>query len=1025
MISSAWLTALRLDQRHSPEFIRKGEDLSHVPHGAIIRQSFEQLNVSAMHCISGVPSIAFLVQEHFDQAIVDQAHKALWNQGLVTLMMVISGDTLHVYSLSELPVDSSSGKQTADRLVTTFSLIHNALELKDLVLGVESGRFIAANEEKFDPKNRVDQVLLSNLEVTVKRLVGCGMGIEPAQALLMQVMFIAYLEDKEIINSAYFEQAIRNSKISSLLQLLNDGRENTFLQLFKLLKKHFNGDLFVAPCSFDVSDRVAPLKTSYIKVLAEFRSGNLNLITGQYQFWPYDFRYIPIELISAVYDRFLGFNAGAKRESGAYYTPMFLADVVVEQAWDELSEKQKSTGRYVDPSCGSGIFLVRLFDKMVEQWRIEHNNKQPSWSSLLAILKRIHGFDIKKESIRVSAFSLYIALLEKSRPAEILKLMEKERLLPKLCGETLQVCDFFDVPADGNQYELVIGNPPWVSRRGEQKSAAAWCKENQRTMPGQEIAWGFAWKTLFHCDKEGVIALLLKATSFLTSQNSTFVSERKKWLENTRILRVINFADMRFQLFDGGDAPTALVLYKPPKDGSDNYRFDYWVPKADLNLKTKRLLTLSSIDKATLPIQMVIKDQLLLKRRMWMQTPDAKLFQYLNHLPKLGNKLVTYQTSKKKGFDLTGKWVIGQGFNPAQIHRIKEKGYKTTQSEILTEIPHLDASMFRPIVMPTIESEAWKTNVVYRRNFEAGYRAPHILVMQGVNSQNGRLRASYCIQDLSFRTSVQAIKFGSQDTQEAKFLTLLLNSSLIAWILFHHSSVMAMERDKVPQNELLAIPYPSPENMSDKNKARSAFNDGVKLMDKLLGQRDALLRTEVTEYINEIDNIIYRYFDLDETDITLVEDALHHFFPSMQRRAKTKNLPSLWIDTTEHDWKLYGEHLSKALTEWLSGSSRAVTELVGSSSDLAVISIRLTENTAIPLFQSNSNQDMDAILEKIWKVLPSKLPGNFQLIPDLRVFIDDVLYLVKPRKRRFWLGSTALADADAIAAELLSQQSGK
>ena len=1025
MISSAWLTALRLDQRHSPEFIRKGDDLSNVPHGAIIRQSFEQLNVSAMHCISGVPSIAFLVQDDFDQVKVDQVHKALWNQGLATLMIVISGETLHVYSLSQLPIDSGSGKQKADRLVTTFSLILDALELKDLVLGVESGRFIAANEEKFDPKNRVDQVLLSNLEVTVKRLLDHGMGLEPAQALLMQVMFIAYLEDKGIINSKYFEKATRNSKIDSLVQLLNDGRVNKFLQLFKLLKKHFNGDLFVAPCSFDVSDKATALKTSYIKVLAEFRSGNLNLTTGQYQFWPYDFRYIPIELISAVYDRFLSFNAGTKRESGAYYTPMFLADVVVEQAWDELSEKQKSMGRYVDPSCGSGIFLVRLFDKMVEQWRNDHN-QQPSWRSLLAILKRIHGFDIKKESIRVSAFSLYIALLEKSRPAEILKLMEKERLLPKLCGETLQVCDFFDVPPGGNQYELVIGNPPWVSRRGEQKSAAVWCKENQRTMPGQEIAWGFAWKALSHCDKEGVIALLLKATSFLTNHSSTFLKARKQWMENIHLTRVINFADMCFQLFDGGNAPTALMVYKTLNNEHGNYRFDYWVPKADLNLKTKRLLTLSSVDKATLPIQLVKEDHLLLKRRMWMQTPDAKLFQYIHDLPKLSRKLSTHQNRTKLNVGLDNStWLIGQGFNPAQEHRLNESGYKTVRSEIVSKLPHLEMNMFQPVVLPTIDSEQWHTNIVYRKNFEDGYKGPHILIPQGIERDVGRLRASYCLQDLSFRTSLQAIRFAEHDEDEAKFLTLLLNSSLIAWFLFHHSSTAGMERFKVYQEELLDIPFPLPGDMGDERKAQRAFKDAVKLIDSLLNQRDELLQNDIPSYMEEIDNIIYRYFGLDEADILLIEDTLHTIIPSMQPRAKTKNIPSLWMDTTKHDWKLYGEHLSKALTEWLSGSSRAVTELVGSSSDLVVISVRLSEDSAIPSFQSNRNLDMDAILTKIWKVLPSKLPGNFQLIPDLRVFIDDVLYLVKPRKRRFWLGSTALADADAIATELLSQQTWK
>jgi hypothetical protein len=47
---------------------------------------------------------------------------------------------------------------------------------------------------------------------------------------------------------------------------------------------------------------------------------------------------------------------------------------------------------------------------------------------------------------------------------------------------------------------------------------------------------------------------------------------------------------------------------------------------------------------------------------------------------------------------------------------------------------------------------------------------------------------------------------------------------------------------------------------------------------------------------------------------------------------------------------------------------------------------------------------------------------NVQIVPDLRVFIGDDLYLLKPRKKRFWLYSSALDEADAIAAELFSQQ---
>ncbi|MFC1750511.1 class I SAM-dependent DNA methyltransferase [Pseudomonadota bacterium] len=1019
MISSAWLKALRLNQRHSPEFICNGDDVSSCPHSPMIRQIFELPNVAAVHCISDVPSIVFMVLDEINQAEIDQAHKSLWNQGLATLLMVISSNTLHVYSLSQLPIDSESVKTPTDRLVDVLNRTHDALLLKDLVLGVESGRYVAANAEKFDSSNRIDQVLLSNLEATVKRLTESGLAIESAQALLMQVMFIAYLEDKGIVNSDYFVTATRNSNIKSLTQLLEDGRESKFHQLFKLLKKHFNGDLFVAPCSFDASKNGALLQSEHIKVLAEFRSGGLNLETGQYHFWPYDFRYIPVELISAVYDRFLASDANTKRETGAYYTPMFLADTVVEQAWSELSPKQKAHGCYVDPSCGSGIFLVRLFDKAVEQWRIDHNYQRPLWPSLLAILKRINGFDIKKESIRVAAFSLYIALLENTRPAEILKLMAKGRLLPRLHGNTLLVNDFFNVPSDEHQFDLVIGNPPWVSRRGEQNNAVAWCKENNQNMPGKEIAWGFAWKALRHCKKDGVIALLLKATSFLTNHSPTFLAERKQWLNDVQVKRIINFADMCFQLFDNGSAPTALMIYKPLEENSGNYRFDYWVPKSDLNLKTKRLLTLSSADKASLPIELVQKDHLLMKRRMWMQTPDAKLYQWLNGFPDLSHKLITFQDASKKDIDTENKWVIGRGFQRAQSHRVGEPGYATSISKGVTKIPYLDMKMFREVVLPTIKPISWHTDIVHRRGFEDGFKAPHILIPQGIERNKGRLRASYCIQDLTFLHSLQAISFDKDEHERAKFLTVLLNSSLVAWFLFHHSSNTGMERDKVHQEQLLDIPFPLPEQLDNPSRARKALNEAVALIDQLLDERDELLQDNISSCMADIDNIVYRYFDLTSADISLIEDALHYIIPSMQPRAKSKKIPPLWECTTERDWKLYGECLAESLGHWLSGDSRAVTEFVGSSPDLSIVGVRITDDKSEPAFQMRKTQDIDLLLEKIWKALPTSLPGNFQLIPDLRIFIDDVLYLVKPRKRRFWLASTALADSDAIATEIL------
>lgn len=1019
MISEAWLHTLRLDSRKPPEFIQVGDDLSGIPHASLIRQSFEELNISAVHCISGVPSIAFLIQDEYEQSDINRVHNALWNQGLGTLLLVISDNTLRAYSLSELP---DRDDNISDKLVRTFNIVRDALALKDLVLGVESGRLISDNKDKFDPQKRVDQILLENLEETARKLIDENIKLESAQALLMQIMFVAYLEDRGVIGSKYFLKATKDQKITSLKSLLNRGKTEAFLRLFKLLKQHFNGDLFVAPCSFDDNEDVIDLKPSHIKILYEFRAGNIHLKSGQYQFWPYNFKFIPIDLISAVYDRFLGYDPASKRVTGAYYTPMFLADMVTEQAWAELSDKQKISGHYVDPSCGSGIFLVRLFEKMTDEWRSLHQGKRPTWSALNSMLKRLHGFDIKKEAIHVAAFSLYIALLENARPSEILVLMEKGRLLPKLFGSTLQVSDFFHVPSENHGYDLVIGNPPWVSRRGEQKSVERWCKENGFQMPAKEIAWAFAWKALFHANQDGVISLLLKATSFLTNHSPTTLKTRKQWMASIHLVRVVNFADTCFQLFDGGSAPAALMLYKPKNCEENDYTFDYWVPKADLNLKTKRLMTLSSIDKAKLSISHVIQDQLLMKRRMWMQTPDAKLFQYLSSLPKLEEKLITYQNSKKKANFDHGKWVIGQGFKPVVEENLRNKKYYRTRSSVVNKLIHLETKRFRPLVMPTIIGDMWSSNLVHSKGFEDGFLGPSILIPQGIERKQGRLRASYCTQDITFRDSIQAISFNPKDQRQAKFLTLLLNSSLTAWFLFHHSSNTGMERDKVHQEQLLEIPFPPPEHTADATRATKALNRAVRLVDELLDKKDELLKFNWIEYIPEIDKIIYEYFSLSDNNILVIEDALNHTIPSMQPRINSKNLPSLWHDTTEHDWKEYATHLSTGLSNWLNEPYHAVSQLVGFSPDLVVLGVHLVDNSDTPIFSHNQDNSIDQILHKFWQALPTGLPGNFQLIPDLRIFIDDVLYLVKPRKRRFWLGSTALADADAIAAELLGQK---
>ncbi len=363
-LAPQWTQALSLSRREAPEFYQSESDVGAGPHADAIRFAFSQLKLTAVFCIEGVPTIGFLSEPNIRLGEIDRIHRILWNQGLMSLLLVVRDDELSAYSLVQRPFMRKQGDGPDPRLITTLSLIKDALRLRGLIGSTESGRFWFEHDKFFDPANRVDGVLLSNLLQSFREMKD-ELGADAAQALLMQAMFIAYLEDREIIKPEDFRGASHGTH-RSFREMLEARSTAPLEALFVWLKKAFNGDVFNAPCAFELGDRKPPkLKAAHLRVLARFRHGREEMASGQLQLWGYDFKYMPIALISAVYDRFLKEEEGRKNAEGAYYTPMFLADVVVNQLWDELSDEQRASGVYCDPACGSGIFLVRLFQRLV------------------------------------------------------------------------------------------------------------------------------------------------------------------------------------------------------------------------------------------------------------------------------------------------------------------------------------------------------------------------------------------------------------------------------------------------------------------------------------------------------------------------------------------------------------------------------------------------------------------------------------------------------------------------------------
>jgi hypothetical protein len=131
---------------------------------------------------------------------------------------------------------------------------------------------------------------------------------------------------------------------------------------------------------------------------------------------------------------------------------------------------------------------------------------------------------------------------------------------------------------------------------------------------------------------------------------------------------------------------------------------------------------------------------------------------------------------------------------------------------------------------------------------------------------------------------------------------------------------------------------------------------------------------------------------------------------------RNAGLKDIWATSGAEQRRAYAETLCEALKPWFNTSLSA--SLAARFSDTSILKLTLGAARKPLAYEESGASELDVFLERIAKHLPVRLPGNVQLVPDLRFVISNEMYLVKPMQVRYWLRSTALADAEQIAADL-------
>ena len=241
---------------------------------------------------------------------------------------------------------------------------------------MDQAKFI---RDKINLQHRVDKYLVESLINTTEQLKKDNLEINFIHKIILRSLFLLYLEDRKATDSNLYSEIKEGA--SSYFDILDDV-ESTY-KLFKKLENHFNGNVF----SVSNDENITKNQLKIVKQC--FISGNRN--TSQMNLledWRvFDFSIIQIELLSEIYESFLfKTDPSLKKITGTYYTPPSLVEFILNEKIPVNNGQTDYNIKVLDPTCGSGIFLVESFKRLVKRYENKHNEKLTDFNKLKKLL---------------------------------------------------------------------------------------------------------------------------------------------------------------------------------------------------------------------------------------------------------------------------------------------------------------------------------------------------------------------------------------------------------------------------------------------------------------------------------------------------------------------------------------------------------------------------------------------------------------------------------------------------------------
>jgi len=965
-----------------------------------------------------------------DEALAE-AHRLAWNFSRTSLLVTLEPHRLIAWSCHCDPRQPESLKRVCD-LPTPEEFkssgtpeqqsVRNLLHWSSLI----TDNLRRQRPEHFPVDGRADSLLLKNLLDVRRRLLKMNLSKPFCHDLLARIIFTQYLfHRRDSDGNAFFSPSLLGRRCGGALRefhrdlgsILRDHGET--YSLFRWLDERFNGDLFPgSEGATDAEREVAwqaernAVKPSHLALLADLVSGTIDTRDQQLLLWPhYSFDTIPLEFISSVYEEFLNED---RYENKAFYTPSHLVDHVLDAVLPWNGHEWNL--RILDPACGSGIFLVKAFQRIVHRWRRCHG-REPLVSDLKPILaENIIGVDINPEAVRVASFSLYLAMADAIEPKHY---VTREKVFPRLRGTRLIANDFFDetttgfrTQEDGKRFDLVLGNAPWGDgsiretsdpapkpggrrKRKDSTKAQTWAKQQGWPVVNNDIGPLFLAKALQLVKDEGRVALVQPAGPWLYHHAPPAMKLRQHLFENFLVEEVTNLVAIRREIFSDVIGP-ACILVAGGGIPSPDRRITYLAPKPLKSNGSSMEFSIEPQDISQLSHREAARDPLVWPVLALGGRRDLNLVRKLAEEP-------TLEKLKASGKVLTRAGVI-PGNQKKELPTLRERRY--------FELPQFPDDVF--LELEAQQVPIWnepKTSSNDSTNFEA-FKNPQLLIKQAFSARAGRLRAALVRSDdptwgVICKKTYLSVRDLSDGGHLIEAACAAYNSSLAVYFLML-TSRMGHFITEVPTQDLLRVPLPrNPVNLS----TLMSFED--------------------------IDNALRRQFALSQAEWMLVEDMVKVTLPDSLRQAPGPGRQPTVRRTAggadEPELTAYVETLCRVLRSTF-GDDKQVAATIFQEPAAAGLPVRmLTLHFDWPNREPVSIQpiEADGLLDKLTDVHLNILErssadgGGFRrvvfLFHSIKLDRGSVrsLTIIKPDERRYWTRSIAIRDADELSVTIL------